>query len=258
MAAPVINTTQSVLGYRQWQHFVFQPHAANSPTFWNTSPLPPGIALHVPTGRISGAATLPGVFVVSLIAGNSDGASDPIIFTFGIEASGSVRPSGVLEVYIDLLTRMVSLNPQNFGNAGGKDSGPLFWTKRGDDLVFHVTFLKGGVVADLDITALKFALKELEPESVLLEGDDWRELGEGEQTAFRLHVRLDSPDLTSALTNYEKDAGTLFNALGEFEWIELNNYDPQVGPPLLRNTTRTFLVEVTRDLIADTQQLELP
>ena len=252
MSAPAINTTQSVLGYRQWQTFVFQPYATNDPTFWNASPLPPGVTLHVPTGKISGAAMLPGVFVVALRAGNADGVSDPVIFTFGIEPGGNVRPSGVLEIFVDLLTRLVSLNPQNFGTAGGKDGGPLFWTKRGDDLVFHVTFLKGGVVADLELIALKFALKELDPENVLADGDDWRKIGEGEQTAFRLHVKLDSPELTSALTNYEEDAGTFFNALGEFEWMELNDYDPQVGPPFLRNTTRTFMVEVARDLIADT------
>ena len=252
MAAPVINTTQSVLGYRQWQTFAFQPYASNSPTFWNASPLPPGLTLHAPTGKISGAATMPGVFVVALRAGNADGVSAPVIFTFGIEPGGSVRPSGVLEVYIDLLTRLVSLNSQNFGDANTKDKGPLFWTKRGDDLVFHISFLKGGVVADVDLAALKFALKELEPENILVDGHDWRKIGEGEQTAFRLHLKLDSPDLTSALTNYEEDAGTFFNALGEFEWLELNNYDPQVGPSFLRSSSRTFLVEVARDIIADT------
>ena len=42
MAAPVINTTQSVLGYLQWQTFAFQPWASNSPTFWNASPLAAG------------------------------------------------------------------------------------------------------------------------------------------------------------------------------------------------------------------------
>jgi hypothetical protein len=252
MAAPVINTTQSVLGYLQWQAFAFQPWASNSPTFWNASPLPPGLTLHVPTGKISGAATMPGVFVVALRAGNTDGVSDPVIFTFGIEPSGNVRPSGVLEVYIDLLTKLVSLNAQNFGDSNTKDKGPLFWTKRGDDLVFHITFLKGGVVADINLAALRFALKEVEPENILVDGHDWRKVGEGEQTAFRLHVKLDSPELTAALTNYEADAGTLFNALGEFEWIALNNYEPQVGPPFLRNTTRTFLVEVARDLIPDT------
>ena len=52
--------------------------------------------------------------------------------------------------------------------------------------------------------------------------------------------------------DYEEDAGTLFNALGVFEWVALNNYEPQVGPPFLRTTTRTFLVEVARDLIPDT------
>jgi hypothetical protein len=252
MAAPVIDTTQSVLGYLQWQTFAFQPYATNSPTFWNSSPLPPGLTLHVPTGRISGAATVPGVFVVALRAGNADGVSDPVIFTFGIEPSSNVQPSGVLEIYIDLLTRLVSLNSQNFGDASGKDKGPLFWTKRGDDLVFHITFLKGGVVADLDLAALKFALKELEPENLLVTAHDWRKVGEGEQTGYRLHVKLDSPELDSALTNYEEDAGTLFNALGEFEWLELNPYNPQVGPPFLRTTTRTFLVEVARDLIPDT------
>jgi hypothetical protein len=61
--------------------------------------------------------------------------------------------SGVLEAYIDLLTRLVSLNPQNFGDVNTKDKGTLFWTKRGGDLVFHITFLKGGVVADLDLAA---------------------------------------------------------------------------------------------------------
>ena len=99
--------------------------------------------------------------------------------------------------------------------------------------------------------ALKFALKELEPENVLVEGHHWRKLGEGEQAAYRLHVKLDSPDLTSALTNYEDDAGTLFNALGEFEWMERNNWNPQVGPSFLRSSTRTFLVQVARDIIAD-------
>ena len=252
MAAPVIGTTQSVLGYLQWQTFAFQPYATNSPTFWNSSALPSGLTLQTATGRISGAATVPGVYVVALRAGNADGVSDPVIFTFGIEPSGNVRPSGVIEIYIDLLTRLVSLNSQNFGDANTKDKGPLFWTKRGDDLVFHVTFLKGGVVADLDLSAFKFALKELEPENLLVGAHDWRKLGEGEQTAYRLHVKLDSPDLDSALSNYEGDAGTMFNALGEFEWLEINRHNPQVGPPFLRTTTRTFLVEVARDLIPDT------
>jgi hypothetical protein len=65
-------------------------------------------------------------------------------------------------------------------------------------------------------------------------------------------VKLDSPDLDSALSNYEGDAGTMFNALGEFEWLEINRHNPQVGPPFLRTTTRTFMVEVARDLIPDT------
>ena len=142
MAAPVINTTQSVLGYLHWQTFAFQPWAANSPTFWNASPLPPGLTLHLPTGKISGAATMPGVFVVALRAGNTDGVSDPVVFTFGIEPSGNVRPSGVLEIYIDLLTRLVSLNSQNFGDTNTKDKG---WPVVGSSWMMSVPVMSAGI-----------------------------------------------------------------------------------------------------------------
>ena len=54
MAIPVIQTHQSVLGYRQGQTWAFQPFAFNGPTSWVASPLPPGMSFDTLTGRISG------------------------------------------------------------------------------------------------------------------------------------------------------------------------------------------------------------
>ena len=261
---PTVETTQSVLGYRQWQTFAFQPYATNDPTFWIASPLPAGLAFSTATGRISGAARVAGVYVFALRAGNADGTSDPVVFTLGIEPSANVRPSGVVEIYIDLLTRLVSLDRQQFGDAGSTDTGPLLWAKRGDDLVFHIMFLQGGVGADLDLVTLKFALKAIEPEQVLCEGTQFHKIGEGESAAYRLHLKLAGPALDAVLADSEAEGDvdaplaerlTLFNALGEFEWVENNPYDPAVGTAHLRSTSRTFLVQVARDLIADTAPL---
>ncbi len=49
MAIPVISPTQSVLGYKQWEYFEFQPYATHSPTRWRlNNPLHAGLALDVP------------------------------------------------------------------------------------------------------------------------------------------------------------------------------------------------------------------
>src|SRR5438067_10278852 len=97
MAAPVILRIQSVLEYLQWQEFEFLPYAINTPTFWNVSALPPGLAFNPATGRISGAATKPGVWVCGIVAGNAGGLSAIETFTIGVAASTYSAPVDALD-----------------------------------------------------------------------------------------------------------------------------------------------------------------
>ena len=250
---PVISPIQSVIGYLQWQAFEFQLTASHAPTLWYCTPIAPGLFFDDTTGTILGAATMPGVYVFTVQAENAAGISDPVTFAMGIEASGFVQPANIIEVVIDLTTKVVSLASAT-GEASGSQSSdgkltPLFWVKAGDDLVLNVRFLKGGVPADLDLTGLKFALKELEPENELVAGNAWLPIGAGESASYRIYVRVESDELRAALTNYEDDQATQFLALGEFEWTERNTYEPKVGPDILRSSTRTFGVMLPRDLI---------
>ncbi|MEI9898419.1 MAG: hypothetical protein WDN28_32320 [Chthoniobacter sp.] len=96
---------------------------------------------------------------------------------------------------------------------------------------------------------LKFALKQFEPELVLVEGTAWERLGSGDTAAYRVAVTLVSDALNAALSDNEDDAGTQFNALAEFQWAEHNPYG--IGPTILRGTSRTFVVAMVRDLIPD-------
>ena len=248
---PVISPIQSVLGYLQWQAFEFQIAATQSPTQWFCTPIAPGLLFDDTTGTILGAATVPGVYVFTVQAQNAVGLSDPVTFVMGIEASGFVRPSNIIELVIDVTTRIVSLASGSGAQSADGKISPLFWVKAGDDLLLNLRFLKGGVPADLDVAGIKFALKELEPENVLVASNAWTPVGAGDDASYRMFVHVDSDELRGALTNYEGDQATQFLALGEFEWIERNTYQPKVGPDILRTSTRTFGVMLPRDLIAN-------
>jgi hypothetical protein len=252
VSKPVISPIQSVLGYLQWQAFEFQITATHDPTQWYCTPIAPGLMFDDTTGTILGAATMPGVYVFTVQAENAAGLSDPVTFVMGIEASGFVQPSNIIELVIDVTTKVVSL-ASGSGTGGSSDGklSALFWVKAGDDLLLNIRFLKGGVPADLDVTGLKFALKELEPENVLLSSSAWTPVGAGDEASYRMFVHVDSDELRGALSNYEDDAATQFLALGEFEWTEQNTYEPKVGPDSLRSSTRTFGVMIPRDLIAN-------
>lgn len=239
-----------MIGYLQWQAFEFQPTASNSPTKWTSTALAPGLLFDEATGAIVGAATMPGVYVFTLQAENAVGISDPETFVMGIEASGFVQPSNMIEIVIDLATRKVALGGGSTTTVGdGGDLAPLFWVKAGDHLLINVRFHKGGVIADLEITGLKFALKELEPETALVSSVAWARVGSGENTSFRVFTHVESPELRGALANYEDDQATQFLALGEFEWTEANAFQPTLGPQELRSSSRTFGVMLPRDLI---------
>jgi hypothetical protein len=248
---PVIVSTQSVLGFAQWQAFAFQPGAINTPTAWVASSLPPGVSIDGASGLISGAASLPGVYVISVTCSNSAG-SNTATFTIGIEAAAPTLSTD-LDVTWDLLANKVTLTSAitPAGDAGPQGA-PLTLVKYGADLILSVTVQKAGSVLDLDITgvsnAFTLSLKELEGDGVLVASDAFQKLGTGGDARYRVHVALAGDPLKGALSNYPDDKEEEFAALCELILISNNPLSGTFGPSTLTLKSDTFSLAVANNL----------
>lgn len=241
MSAPVINTTTSVLGYKQWEQWEYQPYATNTPTSWACPNLPSGLTIDSGTGKISGAAEVAGVFVCGLTATNGDGTSAPLVLTIGIEAANAALTSSGYEVKIDVATRQIE--------SLSTSADLKIFAKEGDSLLLWLTFLKNGQALDLDIQSLALALKEFEPEARLVLGNEFKKFGTGTGAYYGLYVAISGDDLAGSLSNYDADKGTAFDGLAEIEWQEANpDHAGGFGPENLRFTTRDFALTIARDM----------
>lgn len=248
MPIPVISSTQSVLYARQHEDFNFQPFALYGPTEWHCSSLPPGLAMNEETGLISGQATAAGIWVVGITSGNEAGTCPPVLFTIGIKAGVSAPTDNVTDLTVDLTTRRVAL----IDFPAQEVTEPLFMVKYGDDLLLRVRFRRLGAEARLPLNSLKFALKQYDPEKVLVESEEMIDLGDledADEGIYLVPIHFQTAPLKSALSDYEADEGTSFKALAEFEWVAPNSLGGVGAPATLRGTSRTFWVEVVRDLI---------
>lgn len=268
MAAPVINTTTSVLGYKQWEAWEYQPYATNTPTSWACPNLPTGLSINTSTGKISGAAEVAGVFVVGLTATNGDGTSAALVLTIGIEEANAALTSSGYELKIDVATRKIEFisapgsqqtveETKVSGTTTTKTTGsrtidgtaPNLFAKEGDSLLLWISFVKGGQSLDLDIQTLELAIKEFEPDTRLVLGDDWKKFGSGTGAYYGLYSDISGTDLANALANYEADGGTAFDGLAEIEWTETNpDNGDGFGPADFRFTTRDFRISIARDM----------
>ncbi|MFY8217060.1 MAG: hypothetical protein ACOVMP_10735 [Chthoniobacterales bacterium] len=75
MPVPTIDTTQSVLGFRQYEEFTFQPAATELPLRWTASALPPGVTIETHS-----ALSCTGVASTDVLtaAGNTFVNGDPV------------------------------------------------------------------------------------------------------------------------------------------------------------------------------------
>ncbi len=323
MAIPIINPTQSVLGYKQWEYFEFQPFATNNPTRWRANnPLPDGLTLDAPishsftgddstdvisctgsfangdqvvisektggsgltvntiyfardvvadtslklsstlggaavdlgsnvsagkiskkqTGRISGAAEVSGVWVIGLVASNADGDSAEVAFTIGIEP-GALVPDSLPWLSVNVVTGAILVD----GESPEKDAAYALAVKEGDDLLARISFVRGTTVQDISLDALRLVLKEYEPEAALVVSTEaFEKQGTGTGANFLLHAKFDGETLAGALSNYEEDGGTVFFALAEIEYTQVNA--ESVGPETLVRTSATFKIRIERDI----------
>ena len=172
------------------------------------------------------------------------------VFTMGIEASAEDLTSG-LTATLDLDTRELAFDNLATPSSSSTTIEPLFSVKRGDTRILSLRFVKGGTVCDLALASLKFGLKELDPDNLILSSTVWARSGSGPDTRYRIPVTFASDDLESALSNYEGDQATYFAALGEIEWVENADHPPIGFPTTMRGSSKTFFVGVIRDLIPD-------
>lgn len=221
MAAPVLNTTTSVLGYKQFESWSYQPFATGAVKAtggWASSTLPAGMTLSADSGLLSGACTAAGVYVVGITATNaSNETSTPLTLTIGIEAASGASATTALELSYDVSTGTVT------GTAGGAIPPAKF----GDTLLVHLYFKKGSLFVDPgDLDALSIALKAADTDTApAAASTDWEKVDSTLPYYFRLILPFTGTALAAALADYEPSGTggsveTTFNALAEISFTK--------------------------------------
>ena len=247
MAIPIIDTTTSILGYRQGEAWYYQPATTNTPapSNWAWSGLPPGVTADSATGQIRGPATAPGVFLSRLVATNASGPSDPAIIPIGI-FERSWMDDGAVPINIDVRTGRVYPHGRDSWQAGD----PVLFCKSGDHLIVDIGFTADGGKSLMPIgpSVITFGLKEFDPEGLLAISDGGFEtIGEWDWTRYRVLCQLEASKLESALSNYEDDAGTAFSALCEIQWLQPLSFAGAVRQ--IVRSSQTFSLRLAREMI---------
>jgi len=243
MAIPVISTTTSVLGYRKGQYFEYQMQASNTPTSWTASGLPSGMSISN-AGRVSGAATAAGVYLVKVIATNGDGPSAPLEVAMGIEDTNFNDGIGI-EVNIDLRSGAVSVP----GITPADASSAVMFLKHGDKVFLDVGFLKGEELQTMAMASIVMNIREFDGETALVQSNGGIEIiGTSDRPRYRILVDLATPELLNALGNYQGDYQTTFDAIAEIEW-RVDYLEPGALADEVIRSSKTFRIALDRDLV---------
>lgn len=248
MAVPVINNTQGVLYWGQWELNEFQPWASNGPTSWTTSALPAGVELDEATGRISGAPTRPGVYILGFNAYNADGVSETVLFYLGVRAAAA-SAGAFIDLDFDVLTRRVTLTAGGDPRAALDQDAALFELRNLDSVIFNVRLRKLGATVDVAPSAFAVGFKALEPERLIGETGGFLSVGSGENRRQRAWLTLGGNGVKSALSDGEDPAGrvAVAKAIGEIKLAYTNPDD--FGPDTLRIGSGTFRADIFRNLV---------
>jgi hypothetical protein len=245
MAVPVISNTTSVLGYRKGQYFEYQMQATNTPTSWTANGLPSGMSISS-SGKISGAATAAGVYLVKVIATNGDGPSAPLEVAMGIEDTNFNDGIGI-EVNIDLRSGGVSV--PGITPSGSNASQAVMFLKYGDKVFLDVGFLKGEELQTMAMASIVMNIREFDGETVLVQSNGGLEIiGTSDRPRYRILVDLATTNLSNALGNYQTDYQTTFDAIAEIEW-RVDYLEPGALSDEVIRSSKTFRLAIDRDLV---------
>jgi hypothetical protein len=255
MAAPVVNSNQSVLAYGVGQDFSFRFIANQPVSEWMidpAQPLPHGLVFHAASGAIMGAGTVPGIWQVNVSAKNAAGeVSAPVTFVLGIFEVAEVEV--VKKVTIRTDTWAVTL-PDPVAAQGTKPAvaGAV---RYGDDIVFDIQFLSAALAPVVPrLRMARFSLRGDDTTTSFFTTDvsafrKTTQLIAGVyETRFRLYASLESAELATWLSDFETDSGTEGDAFAEFE-LEIERPSGAPGPAINKITTQKFQLRVRRDLV---------
>lgn len=245
MAIPVISTTTSVLGYRKGQYFEYQMAATNSPTAWVATGLPTGMTINS-SGKISGAATYAGVYLVRVIASNADGPSAALEIAIGIEDTNFNDGIGI-EVNIDLRSGAVFV--PGVTPTGQEENPATLFLKYGDKVFLDIGFLKGEELQAMAIGLITLNIREYDGETILIQSNGAVEIiGTTDRPRYRILVDLDVEALANALGNYQGDYQTTFKAIAEIEW-RVDYLEPGGLSDEVIRSSKTFRIAIDKDLV---------
>jgi len=230
--------------------------ASHNPTSWAASPVPDGLTLAtIPdehgggtSARLSGIFQAGGLYAVSFVATNRGGNSDPAIFYFLVTLSAGqaqeINQLGtIMEIWIDLNTAAVGI-----GNTSTIEqehvvvpTGTVLTLKRGDTIDLHIIFHEEGVPVNVNLTSLKFGIKEAFDDEFIIFTDMFSVIG-GAGGAGRFRINPDFSGTNDDLDAVLVDATTSLKA--EIQWEMLGDTGANI-----RRSSQIFDVAVLRDLI---------
>ena len=258
MPAPVINTTQSSLTFAVGQPFTFQFVATESPTSWSIGRhqiVPAGFMFNTTSGVLSGTAQMPGIWLLTLTATNSSGASNPEVFCVGVFETGvSDVTKPKRDLYVDVSNWEVSTT-DGAPAAGTTLAASAARARLGDDLLFQLTLLNGVSASPIELILAKMSVRALntddDPFFITTESDfkiTVSVVNGAPVQSYWLYTSLNNQALREFMEDANPNGMAEVNVLCE---LELLFKKPSVapGPPFQRITTVPFLMRVSEDTI---------
>ena len=255
MAAPVVNSNQSILAYGIGQDFTFRFIADQPVSEWMidpAQPLPHGLMLHAASGTLAGAGTVPGIWQLAVSAKNAEGeVSEPVVFLLGFFETAEVEVAKIVTIHTG--TWDVSLpDPVAASTTKPAVAGTV---RYGDDVVFALQFIAPGTPAAAVVPRLRMARFALWGADAPFFTTDLAAFRKTTQliagvyeTRFLLYVSLESPELAAWLSDFETESGTEGDAFAEFE-LEIERPSGAPGPAINKITTQKFQLRVRRDVV---------
>lgn len=236
---PSVLLSATALGFDKGEIVTIPVFSNSTVEDWNCTALPDGLEFDKELGRISGTATLTGVWVVGITAINTYGTDTNYLTIEIAEATAGISTG--IDLAVDVETKTVQLLGQP------APVGVVFSVKGKDDVLLFVRFLKRGLTVDLEVTSLVLIIKEDAESAPLVVSSDFSRQIDASGDFFVLRFSPDSSAIDALFTNYEGPVRTEFQAVAELSWRVVSPWSG-VGPRTYTNSSRIFPISVTRDL----------